>query len=122
MRLPAHLTASGCAILAGLPASHVRATFPDRASFVDRTGRGPQSLSSLRRTLTQTRSRGYALEHDEVTLGFASVAVAALDHNHHPLAAVAVTYPADADVSVAAIAREVRRAARTISARVGGQA
>ena len=37
VRLPAHLTASGRAILAQLPASQVRALYPTPADFVDRT-------------------------------------------------------------------------------------
>ena len=41
VRLPAHLTASGRAILAGLPAAQVRALYPGRDSFVSRTGAGP---------------------------------------------------------------------------------
>lgn len=43
VRLPSHLTASGRAILAGLPAAQVRALFPSAATFADRTGTGPRS-------------------------------------------------------------------------------
>ena len=43
VRLPAHLTASGRAIMAAMPPSQVRALYPDRTAFVDRHGRGPQS-------------------------------------------------------------------------------
>src|SRR5690606_39757747 len=39
VRLPAHLTASGRAVLAGLPAAQVRALFPSAAAFADRTDR-----------------------------------------------------------------------------------
>src|SRR3954453_20564689 len=38
VRLPAHLTASGRAILAGLSAAQMRALYPSREAFVDRTG------------------------------------------------------------------------------------
>ena len=48
VRLPAHLTASGRAILAALPAAQVRALYPDRTAFVDRHGTGPTSPSALR--------------------------------------------------------------------------
>ena len=95
VRLPAHLTASGRAILAALPPRQVRALYPDRASFADRTGLGPTSPRALRTLLTETRQRGYAVEHGEVTEGFASVAAAVLDHNAHPVAGVAVTYRAE---------------------------
>ena len=97
VRLPAHLTASGRAVLAALPASQVRALYSTPADFVDRTGHGPRSLSALRTILSDTRQRGYATENGEVTTGLASVAVAVVDHNEHPVAAVAVTYPDDAD-------------------------
>ena len=45
VRLPAHLTASGRAMLARLPAAQVRALFPDPSAFVLRNELGPRSLS-----------------------------------------------------------------------------
>ncbi|HWJ10640.1 MAG TPA: IclR family transcriptional regulator [Nocardioides sp.] len=95
VRLPSHLTASGRAILAHLPANQVRALYPDRTAFVDRTGAGPGSPTALRAVLAETRRRGYAVEDGEVTEGLASVAAAVLDHNGLPVAGVAVTYPAE---------------------------
>jgi DNA-binding IclR family transcriptional regulator len=121
VRLPSHLTASGRAILAALPANQVRALFPGRTAFVDRTGRGPASLTALRAVLSETRQRGYAVELDEVTLGFASVAAAVLDHNGHPVAGVAVTYPTSALFDEQAAAQQVRRAAATITTRLAGR-
>ncbi|MFY0408989.1 IclR family transcriptional regulator [Solicola sp. PLA-1-18] len=94
VRLPAHLTASGRAILADAPAAQVRALFADRSAFVDRHGVGPQSLSALRSELTVTRTQGYAFEDGEVTPGFASVAVAVRTPAALSPASVAVTYDA----------------------------
>jgi DNA-binding IclR family transcriptional regulator len=123
VRLPAQLTASGRAILAALPAAQVRALYPDRSAFVDRHGTGPQSLSALRVLLAETRQRGYAREEGEVTPGFASVAAAVLDHNGHPLAGVAVTYPADTRPDdLTGVVEAVRRTAATVSRRLGGGA
>ena len=51
VRLPASLTASGRAMLAQLPAAQVRALFPSRESFVDRTGVGPATPTALTRLL-----------------------------------------------------------------------
>ncbi|MGZ8725744.1 MAG: IclR family transcriptional regulator, partial [Aeromicrobium sp.] len=48
VRLPAHLTASGRAILATLPPAQIRALYPGKAAFVNRTGKGPQSPIELR--------------------------------------------------------------------------
>ena len=120
VRLPAHLTASGRAILAGLPANQVRAVYPDRSAFVDRHGTGPTSLSALRVLLAETRQRGYAVEQGEITPGFASVAAAVLDHNDHPVAGLAVTYSADAAVDADHVIRATQRTADLLSRRIGG--
>jgi DNA-binding IclR family transcriptional regulator len=121
VRLPAQLTASGRAVLAALPAPQVRALFPDRSAFVDRHGGGPTSLSALRTLLAETRQRGYAVEQGEVTPGFASVAAAVLDHNQHPVAGVAVTYPVDAGVDVDRAVHATQRCADTVTRRLGGR-
>lgn len=74
VRLPAHLTASGRAILATLPPAQIRALYPSKEAFVSRTGKGPQSPTELRRLLSKTRQRGYASENGEITEGFSSLA------------------------------------------------
>lgn len=120
VRLPAHLTASGRSVLAHLPAAQVMALYPDRAAFTDRTGVGPGSPAALRTLLGQTRRRGYALEDGEVTEGLASVATAVLDHNGHPVAGLAVTFPRDgADPD--ALAHALTRTAATLSRRLSGR-
>lgn len=122
VRLPAHLTASGRAVLAGLPAAQVRALFPEAAAFVDRHGAGPATPTALRRLLVDVRRRGYATEDGEVTPGFASVAAAVPDHTGHPIAGVAVTYPAGpAAPDTAATARVVRAAAEDLRRRIHGR-
>jgi DNA-binding IclR family transcriptional regulator len=120
VRLPAHLTASGRAVLAHLPAAQLRALYPDRDAFVDRHGVGPRSPSALKALLSETRQRGYAVERGEVTPGFASVAAAVLDHNAHPVAGVAVTYPEDADLDVDHAVAATLRCAQTLTRRLGG--
>jgi DNA-binding IclR family transcriptional regulator len=120
VRLPAHLTASGRAILARLPPAQVRALYPTAAAFVDRHGGGPRTLGALRTVLQETRQRGYAVEHGEVTPGLASVAAAVLDHNGHPVAGVAVTY--DADAGAGDLSEHVLRTAEGLTRRIGGTA
>jgi DNA-binding IclR family transcriptional regulator len=120
VRLPAHLTASGRAMLAAMPASQVRALYPDRSAFVDRHGRGPQSLSALRSVLSETRRRGYATEDGEVTPGFASVAAAVLDHNGTPLAGIATTYESRESIDLDSLVEAVSATARAVSRRLGG--
>ncbi|WP_460841275.1 IclR family transcriptional regulator [Nocardioides marmoraquaticus] len=119
VRLPAALTASGRAILAALPEAQVRALHPDRSAFVDRHGGGPTSLTALRGLLSETRRRGWAREDGEVTPGFASVAVAVLDHNGGPVGGVAVTWDVREQVDEDGLVAAVTGTARAVSRRVG---
>jgi DNA-binding IclR family transcriptional regulator len=124
VRLPAHLTASGRAMLAMLPAAQVRALFPDASSFVRRTAvSGPRSLTALRRDLAEVRRRGFATEDGEVTPGFSSVAAPVTDHQSLPVAGVAVTFPSDElDPSQRAeLAEHVMQTASTLTRRLGGR-
>jgi DNA-binding IclR family transcriptional regulator len=116
VRMPAHLTATGRAILAGLPSAQVRALYPSRAAFVDRTGIGPRSPAELRAVLAQTRRRGHAVEDSEVTEGFASVAVALRSPSN--LAAVAVTWQAPLVGDPELVLDRLRATAATIEARL----
>jgi DNA-binding IclR family transcriptional regulator len=121
VRLPAHLTASGRAMLARLPAAQVRALFPDRSAFVLRNELGPRSLPELRHLLAQVRRQGHAREAGEITAGIDSVAVAVLDHAGHPAAAVAVSYPEAVDDDLRElIVSETAKTAELLRRRVGG--
>ncbi|MCM6776318.1 IclR family transcriptional regulator [Nocardia sp. CDC159] len=91
VRLPAHLTATGRAMLAHLTRPHVRALFPGPAAFPMRTERGPRALAQLRQLLRAEAERGWAVEDGYVTPGFATVADAVFDHGGRPIAAVGVT-------------------------------
>ena len=122
VRLPAHLTASGRAVLAALPSAQVRALFPDATAFVDRHGTGPGSLTALRRVLADVRHRRFAVENGEVTPGFASAAVAVLDHTGHPVAGMAVTWPVEDgsdDHTSDALSAHLTRSADELSRRIG---
>jgi DNA-binding IclR family transcriptional regulator len=119
VRLPAHLTATGRAMLAAMPRAQVRALYPDAGAFADRTGRGPSTPSELRDVLREVRTRGYAVEDGEVSLGLRSVGVAVTDHAGWPAAAVAVTWPDDAAVSADDLAPAVTEAAASLGRRIG---
>ncbi len=116
VRLPAHLTATGRAILAGLPKAQLRALYPSRESLVRRTDAGPRSLGDLRTLLAATRRRGWAEEDSEVTEGFASVAVPLRSPSN--LAAVAVTWRSPLQVPVEEVLQRLRASAATIEARL----
>lgn len=118
VRLPAHLTATGRAMLAALPRSQVRALYPDSAAFTDRTGRGPARPAELRELLRGVRAAGVASEDGEVTEGFRSVASAVRDHAGWPVAAVAVTWT-DVDADADRIAGAVSATALLLAQRLG---
>ena len=85
VRLPAHLTATGRAMLAELPPAQLRALYPDRAAFESRRPQGESdapgwSYGRLKRVLAEARTRGWADEDGEVTVGLASAGAAVLDH------------------------------------------
>ena len=92
VRLPAHLTATGRALLAALPKAQVRALYPKTAfPLSSRTGKGPETEKDLSAVLEETRKRGFALEEDEITEGLSSLAIAATDRSGWPVAALAIT-------------------------------
>ncbi|WHT20451.1 IclR family transcriptional regulator [Crossiella sp. CA-258035] len=125
VRLPAQLTASGRAILGGLPPAQVRALFPAARAFVDRTGRGPRDLPALRRLLSAERQRGWAVEDGHVTPGFASVAVPVFDHGGRPVAAISLTIRHECEQECGQdwpeLAAEAVQSAAGLTARIGGQ-
>lgn len=95
VRLPANLTASGRSMLMRLAPAQVRALFPDRTSFVNRTGQGPTTPAALRSALAADRRRGYAVEDGAITMGLSSVAAPVIDHLGHPAAAIGLTFRSD---------------------------
>ncbi|MFK4836855.1 IclR family transcriptional regulator [Microbacterium sp. ZW T2_14] len=123
VRLPAHLTATGRAMLAALPREQVRALFPDAAAFADRTGRGPRRPGELREVLREVRDRGYAIEDGEVTLGMRSIGAVVRDHTGWPAAAVALTWSASAGSpeteTSAVLSAAARAAADELERRIG---
>jgi DNA-binding IclR family transcriptional regulator len=121
VRLPAHLTAVGRAMLGHLPRPQVRALYPSSASFVDRTGLGPATPGELRRLLADEVARGWAEEDGHVMGGIASVAAPVHDHTGRPIAAVGVTFESAArpdSASRTALASEVMAAAEAVTRRL----
>ena len=138
VRLPSHLTASGRALLAALPAAQVRALFPGPEAFAARLGveePTPGSIpggspvdawtyARLRRLLTRAHQQGFAQENGDVTEGLASVAVAVLDHAGWPAAAIAVTFahaggPAQSEHDRAEQAERLVAQSAVLAARIG---
>lgn len=92
VRLPAHLTASGRALLAGQTRAQVHATFSPRDALPLRTGIGPVNQAELLQILRTVNDRGVAVEDGEIDVTLSSVAVAARDHAGRTAAAVTLTF------------------------------
>lgn len=118
VRLPAHLTATGRAMLAALPREQIVALYPDASTFTRRTDDGPRSPAQLRTLLRDARTDGFAREHGEVTTQTSSVAVVVRDHTGWPAAAVAVTWPDEAHHDPSDVARAVTATARLLESRI----
>ncbi|WP_240796590.1 IclR family transcriptional regulator [Streptomyces sp. RFCAC02] len=121
VRLPAHLTANGPAILAHTSEAQVRALFPRPGDLTTRTGKGPRTLRGLLDELAGERARGWSQEDELVTRGFRSVGAAAFDHHERPIAAISTTWRRhhgrhDADE----VCEALRHAAARLTAAVSG--
>lgn len=98
VRLPAHLTASGMAMLAALPAAQVRALYAGISELEVRDGWSSSLGYSTARMLADLRvvtEDGHATEEGSVTPGLDSLAVPVLDALGWPRASVAVTYASE---------------------------
>lgn len=121
VRLPAHLTATGRAMLALLPAPQVRALFPSRDRLTTRSGAGPTTLGELDAILAETRSRGWGVEVGDVTPEYGSVAASARDRNDYPVAAIGITFRVDAEPDWSGLAAQTVHAAEALTARLTGR-
>lgn len=122
VRLPAHLTATGRAMLSALSDAQFDAIYPG-SNLPLRTGKGPGSVSELRTLLDHTRERGWATEDGDIDPAYASVAAAVLDHNDYPAASVGLTFRRTLvdDAQWIRFGRAVTAAAATLSRRVRGR-
>jgi DNA-binding IclR family transcriptional regulator len=120
VRLPAHLTAVGRAILAELTEPQVRALYAD-GPLVQRTGSGPSQLAELLDQLAGVRAAGHALEDGLTTPGISCLAAAVRSHEDRPVASIGVTYVTAqrSPDQVGDVAAEVRRVADRLSRSMG---
>ncbi|MEO8707787.1 MAG: IclR family transcriptional regulator C-terminal domain-containing protein, partial [Lacisediminihabitans sp.] len=123
VRLPAHLTATGRAMLAALPEAQLRALYPSTRELITHAGPGPANLRELDAILAQVRDRGWATEDGEITLDYASVATAVLDHNGYPAAAIGLTFRGAAveQRHVQRLGLATAKAAAALSQRIRGK-
>lgn len=121
VRLPAHLTAVGQAILSTLPQAQLRALY-GHGELVSRTGVGAGALDALLTNLAEARDRGYAFENSMTSPGICCVAAPVISHEGFAVASIGVTMSADlaAPAAIEAAGRLVCTAGDQLSGHVGG--
>src|SRR5690554_2915776 len=123
VRLPAHLTATGRAMLAALPEAQFAASYSAGGTLPLRTTTGPADVPALRELLADARERGWAVEDGDINLDYASVASVVLDHNGYPAASVGLTFRRSIvdDAEWNRLGRAVRSAADALTRRIRGR-
>lgn len=118
VRRPLGVGAGGLAMLADMPQEEAVEVVRVNAAYLPALGNLDEDF--LLGAIEQTRVCGYAYLEDKATRGMAAVAVALRDGNTGALAAlsVAAVPPRMAEGRAASLAREIRREAEGIEARI----
>jgi IclR family transcriptional regulator, blcABC operon repressor len=122
MHLPAHLAATGKAMLAFHDPVQVRARF-GTAALAPMTGKGPRRLSELMKELALTRERGYSIDDEGVREGVVCFGAPVFDASAGPVAGVGVCLNKAMLTDGVAQRHQhaVMQAARALSQRLGAQ-
>jgi DNA-binding IclR family transcriptional regulator len=122
-RSPAHATAIGKVLLAGLPDAEVRRRF-GRAALERRTPATVGSFEALLAQLAEVRAHDCAFDREELEAGLQCVAAPVRDHTGTVVAAAGISGPVDRITveTSPGLAAAVRAAAAEISARLGAEA
>lgn len=120
MRLPAHLAASGRAMLAWRDLRHVQQLFGE-ADLPDYRGGGSQPVSALLDELRRTHERGYSIDDEGIREGVYCLGAPVFDATGQPVAGIGVAV----HKTVAHVHGERHRdaviaIARALTRRIGG--
>lgn len=120
-RLPAHCTAVGKMLLSGLSDAELAARYGRAKTLPAMTPNSLTSLDRLRRELAVVRGRGVARDDCESNLDVRCVAAPVYDRDGSMVAAMSVSVPVTrmGGKRPESLARLVKDAARTLSARLG---
>jgi DNA-binding IclR family transcriptional regulator len=122
IRLPAHCTASGLAILGSLSDEQLRARYSDPDALGTLTVHSISSVPELLERVAEVRSRGYAVDDEETALGMLCIGAPVRDTSGAAVGAVAASMAKAALQmrELPSIATDVQRLALQISAGLGG--
>jgi DNA-binding IclR family transcriptional regulator len=120
LRLPAHCTASGKALLAALPDDEIAGRYAEER-FDGLTSHSITCRAELAAELERTRERGYAIDDQETALGMICVGAAIVGASGQPAGALSVSMvkaTVDAD-RIGHAAESMLRLTRALAARLG---
>lgn len=122
-RLPAHCTALGKALLAGLSTLELEDIYPTDYEFKARTQHTVTSFEPLLKELDEVRAQGYAIERDESNEGVSCMAAPIHGENEGVVAAMSVTVPSHrlTDEEELRLLTMVQWGALRVSARLGSR-
>jgi len=114
--LPAHCTAGGKILLAGLSSTQLRLLYPMRR-LSGLTPRSTTERSALFRELEEIRLQGYATNFEESMVGVSAVAVPIMDPRGRMVASIGISAPSARidDERVRSIVAAGRRSAATVT-------
>lgn len=122
MRLPAHLAATGKAMLAHQPPEFVRRLYAGR-SLPRLAGGGATTLAGLARELSRVRERGYSVDDESIRPGVYCVAAPVFDATGQAVAGVGMcshkTSRSETRADIADHRDAVLEVARLLSQRIG---
>lgn len=121
MRLPAHCTAGGLAMLSTLGEDELDELYGEAGELEQLTPRSLSTLDGLRERLAEVRERGYAVDDGETAAAMICLGAAVRDGAGAAVGAVAVSMPkgARSEAELGRDAAELRRFAERISRGLG---
>jgi len=121
LRLPAHCTASGLAMLSALDDAELEGLYGEVGELERLTPHSISNLGELRTRLAATRERGYVLDDEETALGMLCIGAEVRGNGGETIGAVAVSMPkgARSRPELKGDVDEVRRLSERISGALG---
>jgi len=92
-RFPAHCTAMGKVLLAGLSPEELRAQYPRDEDLTIMTPKSISSISELEKNLDKVREQGVAFDNEELYQGVVCIAAPVRDHDGKVIAAISLSLP-----------------------------
>lgn len=92
-RFPAHCTAMGKVLLAGLPREQLKASYSRQKELTTMTPRSISTLSELEKHLEKVREQGVAFDNEELYPGVVCIAAPVRDYDGKVIAAISLSLP-----------------------------